>query len=82
MSGLPLIERSRFLIHEASGPQRRCWVGNERCGMENLWPQFRGKLISRFVPPPTCQAGVAMKEVLEIASNKASLFIQSLRGFI
>jgi len=58
ISGLPSMERSRFLIHEASSPPSSCWARNEHCGTENLWPQFRGKLISRFVPPATCQAGV------------------------
>src|SRR6218665_2697950 len=60
ISGLPPAEHSRFLIHEASSPPSRCWARNERCGMENLWPQFRGKLICRFVPAATCQAGVGL----------------------
>ena len=35
-----------------------CSFAVVRCGSENLWPQFRGKLISRFVPSATWQAGV------------------------
>src|SRR6218665_2707701 len=56
ISGLPLMERSRFLIDEASSPPSRCWARNT-CGTENLWPQFRGKLISRFVPQPLAILG-------------------------
>src|SRR6218665_1713327 len=58
ISGLTTTEHSRFLIHETSSPPSHCWARNEHCGKENLWPQFRGKLISGFVPPATCQADV------------------------
>src|SRR6218665_1440663 len=53
ISDLPLTERSRFLVHAASGPTCSCyWARNERCGTEALWPQFSGKLVSGFVPQP------------------------------
>jgi len=58
ISGLPSMERSRFLIHEASGPLSRCLGPKLALWHGELLAAVQRKAHQRVRSPATCQAGV------------------------
>jgi len=80
-STFPPMEHSRFLLHKASIPPSSCWARNERCGTWNLWPQFRGKLISRLVPQPLARQAWGRCLAVSMKTIYSALAAWQLAGF-